>query len=142
MATSLNLSTIEQEAATSGLNFVAGAGALLMSGNLLDLLGRKATLLAASVLLLVGAAVVSLAQNFPVLLLGRALQGLGSGCGWCACSVYITEIAPPAYRGSLVAISDIAINVGILLGYAVDRMINVWIAVSYTHLTLPTMFEV
>ena len=36
-------------------------------------------LLAASVLLLVGAAVVSLAQNFPVLLLGRALQGLGSG---------------------------------------------------------------
>ena len=41
MATSLNLSTIEQEAATSGLNFVAGAGALLMSGNLLDLLGRK-----------------------------------------------------------------------------------------------------
>ena len=40
-------------------------------GNLLDLLGRKATLLAASVLLLVGAAVVSLAQNFPVLLLGR-----------------------------------------------------------------------
>jgi len=127
MATSLSLSTIEQEAATSGLNFVAGAGALLMSGNLLDLLGRKATLLAASVLLLVGAAVVSLAQNFPVLLLGRALQGLGSGCGWCACSVYITEIAPPAYRGSLVAISDIAINVGILLGYAVDRMINVWI---------------
>ena len=126
MATSLNLSTDRAGGRDLGLNFVAGAGALLMSGNLLDLLGR-ATLLAASVLLLVGAAVVSLAQNFPVLLLGRALQGLGSGCGWCACSVYITEIAPPAYRGSLVAISDIAINVGILLGYAVDRMINVWI---------------
>ena len=62
-----------------------------------------------------------------MLLLGRALQGLGSGCSWSASSVYITEIAPPAYRGALVAISDIAINVGILLGYAVDRVINLTI---------------
>ena len=57
--------------------------------------------------------------------LGRALQGLGSGCSWCACSVYITEIAPTAWRGGLVAISDISINAGILLGYGIDRLINV-----------------
>ena len=65
------------------------------------------------------------AQGFPLLLLGRALQGLGSGCSWSACSVYITEIAPPHVRGALVAIADISINVGILLGFAVDRLVNV-----------------
>jgi len=125
MASSLHLSTLEQEAATSGLNFVAGLGALLFSGNLLDRLGRRATLLISSVLLLLGAAVVCVAQGFPLLLLGRALQGLGSGCSWSACSVYITEIAPAHARGALVAIADISINVGILIGFAVDRLVNV-----------------
>ena len=30
---------------------------------------------------------------------------LAVGASWCACSVYITEIAPSRYRGALVAIS-------------------------------------
>ena len=125
MASSLSLTTFEKEAATSGLNFVAGFGGLYFAGNALDYLGRRATLMVSSVLLLLGCAVVVFAQSFAVLLLGRALQGLGSGCAWCACSVYITEVAPSQYRGALVAISDIAINLGILLGYATDRVINV-----------------
>ncbi len=125
MASSLDLSTFEQEASTSGLNFVAGVGALIISGNLLDRVGRRATLLASSLLLLVGTVVVTLAGSFGVLLAGRALQGLGSGCSWCAASVYITEIAPSRWRGALVSISDIGINVGILLGYAADRIVNV-----------------
>jgi MFS family permease len=94
MADSLSLSTFEKEAATSGLNFVAGFGALLVSGNVLDRIGRRWTIMTASLLLLCGAVVVSTASSFPMLLAGRALQGLGSGCSWAACSVYITELAP------------------------------------------------
>ena len=124
MASTLSLSTFQQEMATSGLNFVSGLGALLVSGNLLDRLGRKPTLLIASLLLLVGSVVVACANSFGVLLLGRALQGLGSGSGWCACTVYITEVAPTEWRGALVAVSDIGINAGILLGYALDRAVN------------------
>ena len=116
MAGSLSLSTFEQEAATSGLNFVSGLGALLVSGNLMDRLGRRTTLLIASALLLFGSVLVTGATSFGLLLLGRALQGLGAGSGWCACTVYITEVAPTEWRGALVSISDIAINVGILLG--------------------------
>lgn len=74
MSNSLHLSTIEKEAATSGLNFVAGFGALFVSGNVLDRIGRGKTIFFASLLLLGGAAMVSLAHSFPVLLVGRALQ--------------------------------------------------------------------
>eukprot|EP00041_Stephanoeca_diplocostata_P029559 m.876852 g.876852 ORF g.876852 m.876852 type:complete len:309 (-) comp23580_c0_seq23:2691-3617(-) len=124
ISNSLDLSTIQQEAATSGLNFVAGFGALFVSGNVLDRIGRGKTIFFASLLLLGGAAMVSLARSFPVLLVGRALQGLGSGCSWAACSVYITEIAPREYRGALVTLADISINFGILLGYCVDYAVR------------------
>ena len=124
MAASLQLSTIEQEMATSGLNFVSGIGALIVSGNFLDKFGRKPTLLIAAMLLFLGSVVVTCTNSFAILLLGRALQGLGSGSGWCACTVYITEIAPKEWRGFLVSISDIAINLGILLGYTLDRVVN------------------
>jgi MFS family permease len=149
MATSLNLSTFEQELSTSGLNFVSGIGALLLSGNALDVYGRRATLRFAALLLLSGSIVVTAAPNFPLLLCGRALQGLGSGCGWCACSVYITECAPREFRGSLVSISDIAINVGILLGFAIDRAINLalidigpgrWRAAMAASAAIPLLF--
>ena len=76
IATSLRLSTIEQEMVTSGLNFVSGIGAICVSGNILDRLGRKATLLIASLLLLLGSFVVTLADSFLTLLLGRALLNL------------------------------------------------------------------
>lgn len=128
MANSLHLSTIEQEAATSGLNYVSGLGAVLVSGNIMDRFGRRPTLLVASLLLLLGSAIVACAPSFAVLLLGRALQGLGSGTGWAACTVYITEVSPAECRGALVAISDIAINFGILLGYALDRAVNLGLA--------------
>ena len=124
MAAALHLSTIQQEMATSGLNFVSGLGALLLSGNFNDRLGRKNTLFIASLLLFAGSIVTTCATAFPVLLVGRALQGLGSGCGWCACTVYITEVAPREWRGMLVSISDIGINVGILLGFSIDRAVN------------------
>jgi len=129
MASSLDLSVFAQEMATSGLNFVSGLGALGGAGMFMDTFGRRATLLVSSLLLLLGGTAVTFAHNFDVLLFGRALQGLGSGCAWCACAVYIAEMAPKEWRGGLVAISDISINVGILLGFALDRTINL----SFPH---------
>eukprot|EP00038_Savillea_parva_P030539 m.78409 g.78409 ORF g.78409 m.78409 type:complete len:530 (+) comp9218_c0_seq1:231-1820(+) len=120
MVHTLDLSTIETEAGTSGLNFVAGFGALLVSGNVLDVVGRRWTIMISSMLLLAGGAVVAFAQDFPMLMAGRALQGLGSGCSWAACSVYITEMAPTEYRGALVTLADLSINLGILIGYCVE----------------------
>ena len=115
-----DLGTVEKEVVTSGLNFVAGFGALLLAGPLLDVLGRRGALLLSAACLTAGGGLVLSATGFAQLVAGRALQGLGSGCSWCACSVYITEIAPAHLRGALVSLADISINLGILLGYIID----------------------
>jgi sugar porter (SP) family MFS transporter len=124
LSSSLNLSRIEEEAATSGLNFFSGIGAIFVSATLLDWIGRRRTLLAAAVLLAAGSAMVASAPSFVFLLLGRALQGLGSGCSIVASSVFITELAPTKFRGALVAVADVAINFGILLGYVADYAVK------------------
>ena len=91
MAQTLSLSTFEQECATSGLNFLAGIGALLVSGTALDRLGRRVTLLLAAVLLIMGSAAVASSFTFAQVLAGRALQGLGAGCTIVAASVSMSS---------------------------------------------------
>lgn len=59
---------------------------------------------------------MTMATTYNWLLMGRLLTGLGVGCGFVVAPVYITEITPPHIRGKLVALTDIMINIGILLG--------------------------
>ena len=47
-----------------------------------------------------------------------------SGTTIVATSVYITELAPARSRGTLVALADISINFGILVGYVADFLIK------------------
>ena len=123
----------QKECATSGLNFLAGFGALVVSGTALDRLGRTKTLLVSAVLLIIGSGTVASSFSFAQVLIGRALQGLGAGCTIVAASVYITEIAPARYRGVLVSIADISINFGILLGYGLDYVVKMNTASPETH---------
>ena len=48
---------------------------------------------------------------------GRTIVGLGVGFGLAVDPLYIAEISPAKYRGRLVTWSEIATNVGILLGF-------------------------
>lgn len=70
----------------------------------------------ACVIFITGAGGMTLSQTYEQLLIGRLLTGLGVGCGFVVAPVYITEITPPHIRGQLVALTDIMINIGILLG--------------------------
>lgn len=79
-------------------------------------MGRKQAINLACAIFIAGAAGMILSQNYGQLLVGRLLTGLGVGCGFVVAPVYITEITPPHIRGKLVALTDIMINMGILLG--------------------------
>ena len=54
-----------------------------------------------------------------MLLIGRAILGIGVGFGLAIDPIYISEVSPKHLRGRLVTCSEISINVGILIGFIV-----------------------
>ncbi|KAL5215194.1 hypothetical protein ABZP36_004346 [Zizania latifolia] len=63
-----------------------------------------------------GAAIMTFAPSFIVLMIGRLLAGVVIGFGAMISVVYIA-VSPAAARGTLTSLPVICINLGILLGY-------------------------
>jgi MFS family permease len=60
---------------------------------------------------------MAFSYSFGMLLFGRIFVGLGVGVGLAIDPLYIAEISPAKQRGRLVTYSEIALNVGIVLGF-------------------------
>ena len=97
----------------------------LIGGRTADRYGRKATIRLCSWLFLLGTALMALAPTYAVLILGRMVTGLGVGVAFVVAPVYISEVAPPAQRGALNTVFDVAINGGILAGYLTGYLVQV-----------------
>ena len=87
----------------------------LFAGKLADVFGRKASLSAVAVPLVVGSVMCSFAPNVAMMLLGRLLCGLGIGASSNLVPMYIAEISPEKVRGTLGSLNQLGICVGILV---------------------------
>lgn len=99
------------------LNVMAAPGALLGSW-VADVWGRVRSIAITSVILIVGPLLVTVSNDFTLLMVGRVLSGIGVGFAFVIPPLYAAELAPPKVRGRLVTITEIMINLGIVLGYA------------------------
>jgi len=109
---------------SAGLHGVAMAAALygtvlgaLFGGWPTDRFGRRATLLWIGVLYLVGAVGSGLAPDVYTFIGARFIGGIGIGISTVAAPLYISEIAPPKYRGRLAGMFQFNIVFGILIAY-------------------------
>ncbi|EPC00011.1 MFS transporter [Litchfieldella anticariensis FP35 = DSM 16096] len=82
-----------------------------------DHLGRRATLLLIGVLYLVSAVGSALATDPYLFSFFRLIGGIGVGVSSVAAPTYISEIAPPKYRGVLVGLYQFNIVFGILMAF-------------------------
>ena len=103
----------------------------LLGGWPTDRFGRKATLLFIGVFYLVGALWSALASDVWSFILARAIGGLGIGISTVAAPLYISEIAPPKYRGRLAGMFQFNIVFGILVAYLSNSLLagigaNAW----------------
>src|SRR3954469_889494 len=68
-------------------------------GTLSDIYGRRAMIIAALSLFIVGSVLCAVAPNMPVLILARALQGLGGGGIMPVVQTVISDVVTPRERG-------------------------------------------
>ena len=113
------LSIFEQELIVSIVLAGAIVGAF-SGGRLSDRFGRRATLLATSVVFIAGAIFCAAATSIAALVIGRIVVGLGIGLACTTVPIYISEVAPPEARGWQVSLFQLAITIGILGAYLVD----------------------
>lgn len=112
----LKITEVQEEVLVGILSIISLLGSLA-GGRTSDVIGRKWTIAFAALIFQIGAAVMTLAPSFQVLMMGRVLAGIGIGFGVMIAPVYIAEISPTVERGSLTSFPEIFINLGILLGY-------------------------
>jgi MFS transporter, SP family, arabinose:H+ symporter len=116
---------------SAGMHGIAMGSALygtvlgsLLGGWPTDRFGRKATLVWIGLLYVLSAVGCGLAWNVHSFIAARFIGGLGIGISTVAAPLYISEIAPPAYRGRLAGMFQFNIVFGILVAFASNFLLK------------------
>ncbi|KAL2074165.1 hypothetical protein VTL71DRAFT_7943 [Oculimacula yallundae] len=112
-------------AALSSMFVLGGFLGAITSGPIAGSYGRLWAMRITSVFFVLGSCLATLAASVPVMLVGRFLAGLGAGASTVIVPIYISEVAPPKERGLFGSMTQVSINIGILitqtLGYYLSR---------------------
>ncbi|RDW78677.1 uncharacterized protein DSM5745_05529 [Aspergillus mulundensis] len=101
---------------TAMLELGAFLGCLFMP-MVADRFSRKRALAVATVIFCVGAVIQTAASNYGALVAGRTIGGIGVGSLAMTSPLWISEVAPPNLRGSLLVMESISIVVGATVAY-------------------------
>ncbi|KAL6906305.1 hypothetical protein ACP4OV_003906 [Aristida adscensionis] len=116
-----NLSSVQTGLVVSGSLYGALIGSVL-AFTIADILGRRKELILASISYLIGALLTAATPNFPIMVVGRLLYGIGIGLAMHAAPMYIAETAPSQIRGMLISLKEFFIVLGMLLGYIAGNL--------------------
>ncbi|ESW08241.1 hypothetical protein PHAVU_009G030700 [Phaseolus vulgaris] len=104
---------------TSSL-YLAGLVSSLAASRVTTSLGRRNTIFLGGVVFLLGASLNGGAQNIAMLILGRVLLGFGVGFTNQAAPLYLSEIAPPKWRGAFNTGFQFFLGVGVLVAGCIN----------------------
>jgi len=96
----------------------------LISGCLLDTLGRKPTTFLIILFLLISCALLAVASSATVLYCARVIGGFSFGMSVSALPVYVAEISDPHIRGTLASLPLASRSLGYFTMYAVGPQVS------------------
>jgi sugar porter (SP) family MFS transporter len=111
------------------IGLVVGAASIgcipgaLFAGGLADKFGRKKLMIVTSVLYIIAALGSGAAGSFTQLVIYRLIGGVAIGMASTLAPIYISEVAPPTFRGRLGMLQQLAIVTGILLSFISNYLI-------------------
>ncbi|MDQ3894199.1 MAG: MFS transporter [Actinomycetota bacterium] len=94
----------------------------LALGRAADSIGRRALLVPGLVFVAVGSALIAVSDSIGVLLIARAVQGIGSAASWIAALALVSDTAPPGRRGEVLGIALGATSAGSIAGPALGGL--------------------
>ncbi|KAH6887680.1 sugar transporter [Thelonectria olida] len=92
----------------------------LANGPIADRFSRRWSILLANIIFNIGSVIQAAAINIPMIFVGRFIAGLSIGQLSMVVPLYLSELAPPNLRGSLVAMQQLGITVGIMVAFWLD----------------------
>ncbi|ONM63126.1 hexose carrier protein HEX6 [Zea mays] len=129
---------------TSSL-YIAGLVATLAAATITRRYGRRTSMLIGGSVFIAGSVFGGAATNIPMLLMNRILLGIGLGFTNQSIPLYLSEMAPPRYRGAINNGFELCISLGILfanvLNYFVIKITAGWgWRISLSMAALPAAF--
>lgn len=118
-----NLDEIQSGWVVSSPSFAA-MFAMLFSGRLSDLIGRKKVLIFVALLYAVSALLSALATSYEMLYVARIIGGLAFGAALVLAPMYIAEIATSENRGKLVSLQQLNIVFGFFAAFLSNYLFN------------------
>jgi facilitated trehalose transporter len=119
-------------------------GALIGSvggGAIIELLGRKTTILATTLPFIVSWLLIALAQHIYMLYIARTIQGICVGIASLCLPVYLAETVQPEVRGTLGLLPTTIGNSGLLICFVAGMFLN-WQHLAYLCAALSLPFLV
>lgn len=87
-------------------------------------IGRRRSIIATALIFIAGTLIAALAQNIPMLIIGRLFMGLAIGLSAMIVPMYLSEISPPQIRGAIVFCFQLAITIGLLLAFIINYLFS------------------
>ena len=117
------LNSIQEGWAYSSLLFGCILGAAV-AGRMTDSWGRKRILIFVAIVFAVTSVWSGLADSLTALVIARLAGGLAVGAASTVSPMYISEVSPAKYRGSLVSMYQLFIVTGILISYFINYLLH------------------
>ncbi|KAM0725998.1 Facilitated trehalose transporter Tret1 [Formica fusca] len=123
-AKSIHLTTKEASWVAS-LLMIGAAGGSILCGFMVNVIGRKNTMLFTAVPSIISWLMIAFATSPWELYVSRFISGLGMGIGYSATPIYLGEISPADIRGNLTSMLTVAVKLGILMEYVIGPFVSV-----------------
>lgn len=116
--------TAAEFAVVSSMFTVGGFIGALAGGPISSTRGRLFAMRLTGLFFIAGSLLVTLGNSIAVMSIGRILSGVGAGAATVIVPIYISEVAPPRERGTFGAMTQVGINVGILVTQTLGYFLN------------------
>lgn len=103
------------------ISAIAGA---VPSGPMADKFGRKRSLLLSAIPFLLSWAIIILAKQLWLLIAARLIVGIGVGAACVLIPTYVSEIAETSARGTLGAMFQLFLTIGILFSFVLGSAMD------------------